>query len=506
MSRPYWLATGDMRFIRTVTVVGSLLLSVLAIVLNELPNSDAYTYIRTADIALTQGLGAAFEHYQWAQFPLLMAALHALTGISVLAAANLINALLFALLSLSFVNIVATLTPSRRTLWIAVACVLLYPHLNEFRAYIIRDTGYLAFCLLAVYYLILYAESLRLRFGLYFMLSCLAASLFRPEALLFLFLTPVAILVPAQSLVNLRQRAFLRLQILSLITVLVLGALVAMGLGLNIGAQLQVFVQIYQPFLGNLAPLFGAASPELEHVVFGDYAAQFVGDYSGIFLGAGLIAVLLACIVDSLGLAVAPLLLYGYLRRFLQIAQPGLAVLVCWLLTAAAILLMFILVTRFTTTRYTLLFCVLLLVLLPFVIDRGWRYALSVQKRGFMRWTLLLAVFAAVDGHLSFGAPKTHLDAASQWINSSTRASAPLITNEIHIAYQSGRVADYDEIRREMPAGMISAAAPGTIIAVTPRRSFQSELDAGLANGSLRLIREFSAERGANLLVLEKEL
>lgn len=506
MTTRHWLAAGDIRFVRLVTILGSLLLSVLAVVLNELPNTDAYTYIRAADIALDQGMGAAFEHYQWAQFPLMMASLHALTGISLTGAANVINALLFALLSVSFVNIVAALTPSRRTIWIAVACVLMYPHLNEFRAYIIRDIGYLAFCLLAVYYLIVYAESLRLRFGLYFMLSCLAASLFRPEALLFLFMTPVAILVPSQSLVNLRQRAFLRLQLLSLLTVFLLAALVASVLGLDVGAQLQVFLQIYQPFLGNLAPLFGAESPQLEQVVFGDYAGQFVGDYTGIFLAAGLITVLVACVIDSLGLAVAPLLLYGWLRRFLQVPQPGLAVLLCWLLMAAGILLMFMLVTRFTTTRYTLLFCVLLLIFLPFVIDRGWRHAVSLQKRGFMRWTVVLALFAAVDGHLSFGASKHHLDEASQWINAATRASAALITNEIHIAYQSGRVENYDEVRREMPAGIISAAAPGSIIAVTPRRSFQAELDAGLANGSLRLIREFPAERGDHLLVLEKEL
>ena len=501
-----WLAAGDIRFIRVVTVLGSLLLSLSAILLNELPNTDAYTYIRTAEIALQQGIGAAFAHYQWAQFPLMMAALHAVTGISLPGAANLINAALFVLLSLSFVNIVAAITPSRRIIWLAVGCILLYPHLNEFRAYIIRDIGYLAFCLLAVYYLIIYAESLRLRFGLYFMLSCLAASLFRPEALLFLFLTPVAILVPNQSLVNLRQRAFLRLQILSVLTVVMLAAGVALVLGLDIVGQLKVFLQIYQPFVSNLAPLFGAEATQLEQTVFGDYASQFVGDYTGIFLATGLVAVLLACVIDSLGLAVAPLLVYGWWRNFLQIPQPAKAVLLCWLMTAAAILLMFMLVTRFTTTRYTLLFCVLLLVWLPFVIDRGWRHAASLQKRGFVRWVALLAVFAAIDGHLSFGASKAHLEQASAWINSNTRASAALLTNEMHIAYQSDRIQEYEEVRREMPAGLISNAPPGTIIAVTPRRSFQAELDAGLASGRLRLIREFPAERGAALLVLEKEL
>lgn len=505
MNSHHWLAAGDIRFVRMVTLLGSLLLSLLAVLLNELPNTDAYTYARTADIALAQGMGAAFEHYQWAHFPLMMAAVHSVTGLSMFAAANIVNALLFALLSVSFVNIVAAMTPSRRTIWLAVACVLLYPHLNEFRAYIIRDIGYLAFCLLAVYYLIVYAESLRLRFGLYFMLSCLAASLFRPEALLFLFVTPVAILVPSQSLVNLRQRAFLRLQTLSVVTVLALGTVLALT-ALDVPAQIQVFLQIYQPFLSNLAPLLGAASPALEQVMFGDYAAQFVGDYTGIFLTSGLIAILLACIVDSLGLAVAPLLAYGALRRFLRLSQPGLAVIVCWMLVAAGILLAFMLLTRFVTTRYTLLLCTLLLVLVPFVIDRGWSFAISQQRKGFMRWVVLLTVFAAADAHLSFGASKQHLENASRWINASTRSTAPLLTNEIHIAYQSGRVQDYDEVRREISGDLIMSAVPGTIIAVTPRDSFLAHLDAGIRNGSLRLLQQFPAERGADLMVFEKEL
>jgi hypothetical protein len=505
MNSHHWLAAGDIRFVRLVTVLGSLMLSLLAILLNELPNSDAYTYARTADIALSEGIGAAFAHYQWAHFPLILAGIHSLTGLSMFAAANIVNALLFALLSLSFVNIVAAMTPSRRTIWLAVACVLLYPHLNEFRAYIIRDIGYLAFCLLAVYYLVVYAESLRLRFGLYFMLSCLAAALFRPEALLFLFATPVAILAPAQSLVNLRQRAFLRLQTLSVFTVLALGTVLAL-VALDVTAQIGVFLQIYQPFLSNLAPLLGAESHALEQTVFGDYAAQFVGDYTGIFLAAGLMAVLLACIVDSLGIAVVPLLLYGAMRRYLRLSQPGLAVIISWVLVASGILLMFMLVTRFVTTRYTLLLCTLLLVFVPFVIDRGWSFAVSQHRKGFMRLAMLLSVFAVFDAHVSFGASKQHLEEASRWINASTRMTAPLLTNESHIAYKSGRIKNYDEIRRDIPGDLILSAAPGTIIAVTPRDSFQSHLDMAISNGSLRLLQQFPAERGADLLVFEKDL
>ncbi len=500
-----WQVTNDIRFIKLITALASLLLSMLAIQLNELPNTDAYTYVKAAELALSNGPAAAFAHYQWANLPLMMSAIHYVTGMSLFATANLINALLFALLSVSFVSIVAAITPSRRTIWLAVVCILMYPHLNEFRSYIIRDIGYLAFCLLAVYYMIVYTESLRLRYGLYFLLSCLAAALFRPEALLFLFLTPIAVLVPTHSRVNLRQRAFLRLQTLSLLVVVAMGGSLAM-LTLDVTAQLSTFLNIYQPFLSNLAPLFGAEAPVLEQAVFGDYAAQFVGDYTAIFLAVGLLAVLIACVVDSLGLAVMPLLIYGTLRRFVRLTQPALAVIVCWLAVAALVLVMFMLLTRFVTTRYTLLFAVLVLIFLPFVIDRGWSLAASAGRKDFGRWMLLLLVFAALDAHLSFGASKLHLEQASRWINTSTRPAADLLTNEIHIAYQSGRVDNYDEVRRELPGTNLLAAPPGTIIAVTPRRSFQAQLDAGISNGSLRLLREFPAVRGASLLVFEKEL
>lgn len=500
-----WQFVGDIRFIRLLAVLASLLLSLLAVLLNELPNTDAYTYVKAAELALQNGPAAAFAHYQWAHLPLLMAALHMLTGMSLFAAANLVNALLFALLSGSFVAIVATITPSRRTVWLALVCVLAYPHLNEFRAYIIRDIGYLAFCLLAVYYLIIYSESLRLRFGLYFLLSCLAAAMFRPEALLFLFITPVAVLVPSHSRINLRQRAFLRLQALSVLLVSAIGAGFA-ALTFDVTAPLAAFLNIYQPFLSNLAPLFGAEAPMLEQAVFGDYAAQFVGDYTAAFLLSGLIAVLIACIVDSLGLAVVPVMIYGTVQRIVKIPQPALAVILSWLVVALLILLMFILLTRFVTTRYTLLLGLLVLVFVPFVIDRGWSFAASAGRKGFGRWMGLLLVFAVLDAHMSFGAPKQHLDEASQWINASTRPAAPLLTNEIHIAYQSGKVDNYDEVRRELPGINILAAPAGTIIALTPRRGFQDQLDVGISNGSLRLLREFPAERGASLLVFEKEL
>ena len=95
---------------------------------------------------------------------------------------------------------------------------------------------------------------------------------------------------------------------------------------------------------------------------------------------------------------------------------------------------------------------------------------------------------------------------AAIWIAGHTRSNAPLLTNQIYLAYTSGRVSDYDLVRRDLEPGIIRRAAPGTIIAVSPRASFTAELESELARGALRLIFTAPAERGADLLIFEKEL
>ncbi|HBP99308.1 MAG TPA: hypothetical protein DD672_02370, partial [Gammaproteobacteria bacterium] len=52
--------------IRLLTVLASLALSGFAVAFASLPNDDAYTYIRTAEIFLEHGVGAAISHYTWA--------------------------------------------------------------------------------------------------------------------------------------------------------------------------------------------------------------------------------------------------------------------------------------------------------------------------------------------------------------------------------------------------------------------------------------------------------
>lgn len=499
-----WQATPGLRRARQTTVIVSLLLSALAVLLDGLPNNDAYTYVRTAEIALESGALAAYQHYQWAHYPLLLAGIHQITGIDLFTVAWLLNAALFALLSVSFVNLVAAMTASRRVVWLAVLCVLTYPHLNEFRSLIIRDIGFLAFSLIALLQLVRYQQWLRIRYAAGFTAACMAATLFRPEALLLMWLTPTCILFDKRHVLGTRCRIWLRLIVLAIGVPAILTIAVAAS-GLDFAAQLQTFLQSYQPFLANLGALFGNVDPQLEEAIFGTYAAQFVGDYSHLFMAFGLAAMLLACLVDSLGLAVAPLLIFGFVKRYLRLPADAARTIISWLLVSFLILLGFTLLTRFITTRYTLLCGVLLLLYVPFIIDRAWSAAAARGRlKRFATVMLLLGTYAVLDAHISFGPPKRHLVDATQWINAHIRESTEFVTNNYYIAYHSGRVPAYDEIRRDLTPGDIRNAPLGTVFAVEPRRSFETVLEAEAARGALRQLHRANAPRGRDLIIYEK--
>jgi hypothetical protein len=148
---PHWLRQHP----RIFALIGSLLIAGYVLSLGEWPNDDAYTYVRVADIMLHEGLAAAYAYYPWATYSVLFAHF-VLIDLDLFTAGRVLNALLYALLAVSFVSVAGELVrnaePTRRSaiLFLAAVTVLLYPQLNEYRSMLIRDVGYWAFMLLGL--------------------------------------------------------------------------------------------------------------------------------------------------------------------------------------------------------------------------------------------------------------------------------------------------------------------------------------------------------------------
>ena len=92
-------------------------------------------------------------------YGILIGIFHRLTGLGFETSASLLNALLMMLTCVLFVRIYEEIKGEDRRLWVAALLVLALPILNDYRDFVIRGFGFLAFMLLALLFFIRYSRS-----------------------------------------------------------------------------------------------------------------------------------------------------------------------------------------------------------------------------------------------------------------------------------------------------------------------------------------------------------
>ncbi len=182
------------RQVSVAAVVASFVYSALHIFIDPLPNPDAVPYLLAAQAWLDAGYAAAAAMYPLPYYSILVAALHALTGFSLSTSAHWLDATLIAVLVVALQRLGRALGGSVRVEIIVVVFALLLPELNGYRSFVLRDFGYWAFLVIALTCLVRYTQTQNFVRLIAFLLCCLAAALFRVEAIPVLVLMPLALL------------------------------------------------------------------------------------------------------------------------------------------------------------------------------------------------------------------------------------------------------------------------------------------------------------------------
>ncbi|MEK7259066.1 MAG: hypothetical protein AAB211_04640 [Pseudomonadota bacterium] len=477
--------------IRLWAVIASLLLSFLNALLNPIPNADAFEYVRTAEIFLNEGLAAAYAYQPSATYPVLFGALHQLTGLDLFAAAQVINALLFAALVYAFISLAREIRASERVTLLAAITVLIFPQLNEYRFYLIRDIGFIALLLLGMLFLIRYGKRQHWQNAALFVTCTSAAVLFRSEALVYLPLAPLGLLWNRE--LTLRARVMAVAKIEGICVVLgILGVLALLLVDFDVLRLVQRAASVYLPFVQDAWAALSASSSPLSTAVFGEYAADFSGQYIVLFMTAGLAAILVLKLISGFGVPALLVLAYGLRQRSGELGNPVMRMVLTYALIAFTILLGFLVLTRFMSTRYTLLFCTLLMLIVPLVVDSALAQARSMAATRTMRGVLgFLALFCVIDAHISFGDSKDFLEQASTWLRENSGEDALVITNSNYVAYHSGRVEEYDKVGRYIDMQTITDAPYEALLALSIDRDVLSYVDEARAFDLLELVVAF---------------
>lgn len=293
MNRPsFWRYPG----IRLSAAGISLLVSFLMVLLGWLPNEDAFTYLRTVEIFHSEGLAAAYGHYPWATYPVLIGTLQKFLPLESFLAAVVVNAAFFSLLVYSFVSLVGEIDSSRTTLVLAAITVLVYPQLNENRLVIIRDSAFWSLSLFGLWQYLRYLRTWATGHAAAFSLALLSAATFRVEALALLFAIPFSLLADTRLAPPGRLKRLTRFTLSSLLAVMLLTAAGFLA-GLNLPALLADQLSVYLPFARETFFPSETRTAEIGRAVFGDYAANFTSDYLPLFMLSGLTAILLAFVL-----------------------------------------------------------------------------------------------------------------------------------------------------------------------------------------------------------------
>ncbi len=427
-------------------IAASVALSLWALYIDDIINNDGVYYILTAEYIAAGEWSNALAVFKWPAYSYLIFLVQHLPGVDFETAARAVTTAGFTLAVLGFVSAVHALGGRGRILYLAMVVALVYPGINESRAYLVRDALFLALYLFALAGLFRYVATHRARQLVLSAICLLLAALFRVEALM------IALLLPAlAALRETRGRTAL--------ATLVGYILVAVpALALFYGWW------IFRPEDGDAAwmgleepwAVFGPAMDQVFAEFQGHLAsAGLANDAAGVLSGVGLVAWLVVReTVEAVSVPFGLLLLVEAVRgrMFESFSRPQRR-LIGWVIVLHLVaLFVFAAAKFFLAPRYPVALATTLVLAVPFILDRylrtvtGWPSRLRRGAAGAgLALLLLLNGFEGVDNFTD----KHYLREAALWLREHAPPDYRLASNDLKLAYYAGRYREKWVVFRE---------------------------------------------------------
>jgi hypothetical protein len=391
---------------------------------------DAFLYLLTAKTFLAHGIKAAFAAYSWPFYSILIAYVSQLTGLSILHAALSLTYVFFVATVVVFIALLRQLRFGLKLQWLGLLVILSFHFFTAYSHDTIRDNGYYLFYLLSVLCLLVFLR--RRTFSAAFLWSVFSAAavLFRTEGGAFVLLIPFVVFFVKE--LNWRQRLINYLKLNSLFIVFAVVLLVVLfALHGDLLARFTTRLRIIEALLFGQHAAFSIAEKGLQSALPGPMQGQ-----AGAMLWFALIGILPKIILEGFGFANLIPFVASFRRTVLsRIAQPGLLVLLAYLLVNLCVLAVFLMSQLLLVSRYCMAFE---LTALPLVVlglaylYQRWRQA-NKSLRSIWTWvfSLVVLLFAVnvVGTLIHIGPSKRFQLRASDWLNQHTAKSAVIYSN-----------------------------------------------------------------------------
>ncbi len=422
------------------TFIMSLLLSLAELCSSRPIDPDSITFINAAHVFWQSGWHAAVKTYPWPFFPIVCVSLSHFTMLPLVVVFHLFNTLAQALLCISFVVLSKLLGASHRIQKIAALVILLFPFLNSIRVYATRESGYWAFALLAVCFLIRFMQQRKLKNALYFGLSMSIAFLFRVEGLVMLIAAPIAIFAMPHHRWNFKWRLWCRA---NCVFICALGLLLVyhvihtqLHLNSDTTSRLDEYQKQFMQLLPHLSQQLRTDAALMGQAILSADATPT----QTLLLISGLVGLCFVITISVMQPLIALLAVYGQSQKLIS-NQYGQATLLYWLLFVnSAMLLLFTFEHYFLAPRYPAFLTLLWLSWLPFSLNRLYehyqrKHDSITGRHWFFPTLLLLLIVIALGGIVRFGYSKAYIQQAGVWLNHNTAVNTKLYSNSKEVCF-----------------------------------------------------------------------
>ena len=507
----------SMQFAKRITpvqaaFVGSLLLSLAAILTNPTLNRDGILYVETAHNFLQGGFDAARRTFQWPFFPILMALVSKITGIGLEKTGHLLNALFMAGTCAILVASVQRRVPEAT--WPICLVVLALPGPNYYRNELLREYGCWFFMMLSFWLALRWSENPRWGSALIVQLALAISTLFRPEALVFFaaFVMWQLFEAPKES----KLRRVLMIVGVPLVVALLMFVLIGILRGLvrvspegwsgYVMWHLGQVAWHLNPIQERLNHIIDLLNPATKQALFNVKAQALAGalfilakDGAGTILFLGSLAIIPLKFIKQLSLFIIPFLYLfhgGHLRSVLSRAP-----LFAWAFLAHLIVLSaYVIDWQFLSGRYI---AVLSLLAAPFIGFGFW----ELSKR-FPRWKhvmLLLSFVIMFNNAVSFRQGQPYFIRAGEWLAKNSSENSRIYVESPRTAYYAGwrQSLVSDPLNRPDKTGGMPMDNYDFIVLEVSHSD--TEIEPWLTRNKLRVLQRFENSRKDSVIIATNE-
>lgn len=413
-------------------------ISVWSVFADPIINNDGIVYIRVAQALANGDMEAALSIHKWPFYSFLISLLHRVTGLDFITSAHVLNGLLNLLTCVIFIRMVAELGGSKAALVIAAFVIVLFPGLNELRSYIIRDHGYIAFYLLAFYFLVRALDVRRTVLLAAGTAAMAVATLFRIEGVVFLIAMPIIYLSSRPDATPLNKLTFY------LITAIIFAILISVfGWWLYSPQDDTGRQSLFS--LNNIQTGWSQANQYLDTKIeiLKEKVLNTSSDSTGrlVFLWT-VSGIIFTQVLITLSIPYAIFTFYALKNHLVFSQQLAYKPWKRFIFFNVLILAVFTLTKFFLTDRYPLALAVTLLLTVPFALDHIYQRWKAKPGRSLRHsWgyiiILLLLIANSYEGLTSYS-DKHYLREAGLWIRDNVPEDYRLYTDNAIVGFYSG--------------------------------------------------------------------